>query len=60
MPQGLDLGVLGGQKLERGDLRWGPIDYAFYFKFTIHIVTYTLHSNEVIEQVLSDNTAQSP
>ena len=29
MPKGRDLGVLGGQKLERGDLRWRPIDCAF-------------------------------
>ena len=29
MPQGLDLGVLGGQKLEHGDLRWRPIHCAF-------------------------------
>ena len=29
MPKGWDLGVLGGQKLLRGDLRWRPIDCAF-------------------------------
>ena len=29
MPQGRDSGVLGGQKLKRGDLRWRPIDCAF-------------------------------
>ena len=28
-PQGWDLGVLGGQKLEHGDLQWRPIDCAF-------------------------------
>ena len=29
MHQGCDLGVLGGQKLKRGDLRWRPIDWGF-------------------------------
>ena len=29
MPQGCDLGVLGGQKLKRGNLWWRPIDCAF-------------------------------
>ena len=29
MPQGWDLGLLVGQKLKRGDLRWRPMDCAF-------------------------------
>ena len=31
IPQGWDLGVLWGQKLERGDLRWRHIDCTFQF-----------------------------
>ena len=33
MPQGWDLGVLGGQKLKRGDFQWRPNDCAVLFQF---------------------------